>query len=91
MFDTINMRFDYSSEQFENIRHKLDRIWESIEDGVIFSIQGTIKNLRITFNHGEMHVRGSIPKYYFGTNLRIISLEEAIQAINEILMLFSLQ
>ena len=89
MYDTIHISFPLTKERLRACEGYFEeKIISRDDNGCLKSIKAYIKNLFVYLGNSKITVRGSLPHFYFGTNLRMLTFEEAIDAMVKICNIF---
>ena len=90
MYDTINMNIPFSEESLHFSQEYLENQRQIIDqDGIVIATLAKIKNLDVSINSNRIKIRGSLPRYLYGNNLRMPTLEEVRIALHSITKTFN--
>lgn len=85
MVDTISIYLDLTIANFGNINLLGRRLIIDASTREITGIEGYLRgNLRVRYNLGRLNISGSLAKFYFGNNVRILHHSETVDAIKQI-------
>ena len=87
MYDTLHLYYDFVDNDRPNtdeIIYKLNEVSYAEFSGGSTCTYGNLDNLRICIREGELTIKGSLPKYYFGNNFQTLSQKTTSEAIEKL-------
>lgn len=84
MYDTVTLWKQSSSSQLKELQELSDSIEKkSSRTGEVYH-KGRFRNFDCMINQSGLLLRGSLPRYYFGDNIHLLSRKETGQAIEKL-------
>ena len=87
MYDTLHLCYDFVDNDRPNtdeIIYKLNEVSYAEFSGGSTCTYGNLDNLRICIREGELSIKGSLPKYYYGNNFQTLSQKTTSEAIEKL-------
>ena len=87
MYDTLHLCYNFVDNDRPNtdeIIYKLNEVSDVEFSGGSTCTYGNLDNLRVCVREGELTIKGSLPKYYYGNNFQTLSQKTTSEAIEKL-------
>lgn len=84
MVDTINININITPDEVFYVSEKLTKRYRINNDEGDQKIEGMFHNFKIRLFRGMIYISGSLSKYYKGSNIYDLTLQEIREAINKL-------